>query len=58
MPVVIRKFYHRFVWTLNTIIYDLTEKLRITTGCPVNPAVINGCKSNENPISYSSSSLG
>jgi hypothetical protein len=27
------------------------EKLRITTGCPMNPAVTKGCKSNENPIS-------
>jgi hypothetical protein len=31
--------------------YDLVEKLRITTGCPIKPAVIKGCKSNENPIS-------
>jgi hypothetical protein len=27
------------------------EKHRITTGCPINPMVIKGCKSNENPIS-------
>ena len=50
MPVVIRKFYRHFVRALNTIIYDPAEKLRITTGCSINPAVIKGCKSIENPI--------
>jgi hypothetical protein len=51
MPEVIRKIYHRFVRTLNTIVYDPAEKHRITTRCLVNPVVINNCKSNENPIS-------
>jgi len=51
MPALIRKFYRRFVRTLNIIIYDPAGKLRITTGCPITPAVVKGCKSNENPIS-------
>jgi hypothetical protein len=51
LPAVIRKFHRCFVGTLNTIIYDPMEKLRITAGCPINSAVIKGCKSNENPIS-------
>jgi hypothetical protein len=33
------------------MIYDPAKKHRIATGCPINPAVIKGCKSNENPIS-------
>jgi hypothetical protein len=51
MQVVIRKFYRSFVRTLNTIVYDSAVKMGITTSYPVNPAVINGYKSNENPIS-------
>ena len=51
MLVVIRKFYHHFVRTLNTIIYNPAKILRITIGCPMNLAVTKGCKSNENPIS-------
>jgi hypothetical protein len=37
---------------LNTEYHNLQsgKKLRITIGCPINPAVIKGCKSNENPI--------
>ena len=51
LMAVIRKFYRHFIWRLNTLIYDPVEKLRITTGCPINSAVIKGCKSNKNPIS-------
>jgi hypothetical protein len=51
MAAVIRNVYRQFVRTLNTIGWDLVVKLGITTGCPVNPVVVNGCKSNENPIS-------
>jgi hypothetical protein len=51
MLVVIRNFYCRFVRTLNTTGCDPTVKLDITISCPVNPVVVNGCKSNENPIS-------
>ena len=50
MPTVIRKFYCRFVRTLNTIACDPVVKMITTTGCQVNPVVVNGCKSNENPI--------
>jgi hypothetical protein len=51
MPALTRKFYRRFVRTLNTKVYDLAVKMGITIGCPVNPVVVNGCKSNETPIS-------
>ena len=51
MSALIRKFYRNFVRTLNTIIYDPAEKLRITIDCPINPTVVKDCKSNENPIS-------
>jgi hypothetical protein len=51
MPAMIRKFYRHFVRTLNTIVYDPTIIMGITTGFPVNPVVIDGYKSNENPSS-------
>jgi hypothetical protein len=57
MPAVIRKFYHWFVRTLNTIACYPVVKMGITTSCQVNPAAVNDSKSNENSIS-SSSSLG
>ena len=51
MLAVIRNFYRRFVRILDTIGCDPAVKLGITIGCPFNPAVVNGCKCNENPIS-------
>jgi hypothetical protein len=51
MLAMIRKFYRCFVRTLNTIVYDLAVTMGITTVFPVNPMVIDGYKSNENPIS-------
>jgi hypothetical protein len=58
MLAVIRKFYLRFVRTLNTIACDPAVKMGITTSCLVNLAAVNDSKSNENFISSSSSSLG
>jgi hypothetical protein len=51
-----KKFHHRFVRTLTTIVFDMEAKTDITFGCPFKMAVVNNYKSTENPPFSSSSS--